>query len=431
MTGNIALDIFISLAFIYLLYSLYATVIVEILASFLRLRAKNLEYAIKRMLTDDEKIAFFDGLKGIFNLKFFEKNRKRDKLFNRFFEQPTIKYLSKPGLIWNRRPSYLARHSFSKALIDSIKENGDGNTLVAKITSGIDSCPMDNNTRKHLKSLLEDANNDIQKFKILLEQWFNDTMERSVGWYKRNIQFILLVIGFVLAIAFNVNTIHITKLLSKDSKAREQLINLATGAVSKYEGQLLFLGQSTGIDTAQLDTIRSRLDTLMNIKKGLEADIRETQVLFGGGWGLPDSISLMKDTVKIGSARNYFRELIKNDTLIQNKLKKKVDVDSGIFYKSFVLKKEKCKKEDNQKRRIRYEYSFSAFKYKIKYTWGNLAGYLLTALAISLGSPFWFDLLNKLIKLRGSVRQPVASEENDKPAGQVNNTSDNPLNRKG
>jgi hypothetical protein len=37
----------------------------------------------------------------------------------------------------------------------------------------------------------------------------------------------------------------------------------------------------------------------------------------------------------------------------------------------------------------------------------NFWGYLLTAFAISLGSPFWFDLLNKLVQLRGSVQQPV------------------------
>jgi hypothetical protein len=29
-------------------------------------------------------------------------------------------------------------------------------------------------------------------------------------------------------------------------------------------------------------------------------------------------------------------------------------------------------------------------------------GFLLTALAICLGAPFWFDLLNKLVKIRGT-----------------------------
>jgi len=32
-------------------------------------------------------------------------------------------------------------------------------------------------------------------------------------------------------------------------------------------------------------------------------------------------------------------------------------------------------------------------------------GFLITAFAICLGAPFWFDLLNKLVKLRGSGKK--------------------------
>ena len=34
----------------------------------------------------------------------------------------------------------------------------------------------------------------------------------------------------------------------------------------------------------------------------------------------------------------------------------------------------------------------------------NLIGWLLTAAAISMGAPFWFDLLNKLINMRGAEK---------------------------
>ncbi|WP_315821425.1 hypothetical protein [Paraflavitalea speifideaquila] len=40
----------------------------------------------------------------------------------------------------------------------------------------------------------------------------------------------------------------------------------------------------------------------------------------------------------------------------------------------------------------------------------SFPGWILTALAISFGAPFWFDLLNKLIKLRGST--PPADKSN-------------------
>jgi hypothetical protein len=37
----------------------------------------------------------------------------------------------------------------------------------------------------------------------------------------------------------------------------------------------------------------------------------------------------------------------------------------------------------------------------------KLAGWLITALAAAQGAPFWFDLLNKLLQLRGSGTKPA------------------------
>ncbi|MCP4612473.1 MAG: hypothetical protein GY845_27560 [Planctomycetes bacterium] len=36
-------------------------------------------------------------------------------------------------------------------------------------------------------------------------------------------------------------------------------------------------------------------------------------------------------------------------------------------------------------------------------------GWLITAIAISLGAPFWFDLLNKFTKLRSSIKSPTSN----------------------
>ncbi|MEP6495207.1 MAG: hypothetical protein ABJF01_21150 [bacterium] len=43
--------------------------------------------------------------------------------------------------------------------------------------------------------------------------------------------------------------------------------------------------------------------------------------------------------------------------------------------------------------------------------WHDLPGLLLTAFAVSLGAPFWFDILNKVVNVRGAGRAP---EENPK-----------------
>jgi hypothetical protein len=53
--------------------------------------------------------------------------------------------------------------------------------------------------------------------------------------------------------------------------------------------------------------------------------------------------------------------------------------------------------------------------------WGwiiKLLGIAVTALAVSLGAPFWFDLLSKIVNLRSSGNKPAKSGEKDK--GEVN-----------
>jgi len=39
----------------------------------------------------------------------------------------------------------------------------------------------------------------------------------------------------------------------------------------------------------------------------------------------------------------------------------------------------------------------------------KLVGWLITALAVSLGGPFWFDLLNRLVDLRGAGPRPASA----------------------
>lgn len=42
---------------------------------------------------------------------------------------------------------------------------------------------------------------------------------------------------------------------------------------------------------------------------------------------------------------------------------------------------------------------------------GHLAGWLATILAICLGAPFWFDILNKIANLRGTGPKPVVTDD--------------------
>ena len=91
MFDNVILDVAIGLLFIYCLYSLFATIINEIIASALSLRRRKLFHAISRMLTDEGK----SPLGTI--------------LLDGFFAHPLIKYMNSGFLL--KKPSYITQEN--------------------------------------------------------------------------------------------------------------------------------------------------------------------------------------------------------------------------------------------------------------------------------------------------------------------------------
>lgn len=374
MTGSIAIDVAIGLVFIYLLYSLLATVIGEIVASVFALRARNLQDAIGKMLNDDKKEtskfkAYFKSIWLSVSKIFYNKH---EGLVEKFYEEPSIKYLAKNSRI--KKPSYISPATFAQTLINMMEDKGEGTTPVDKIKAvllgnahetksekydainqyiaeqskkGFDTLKLEElqnvangkaddppficgETKKHLSNLLKNSNDDLVKFKVQLENWYDETMQRATGWYKRKSQFILFVIGLVIAISFNVNTLYIAKTMSKDDVAREQLVQMAVNYQKEHP------------DGIPNDTDKKTLKQLLEVKDSIEKDIQIANSIVSLGWTKNDAID-----------KAYYRP----------------------FY-CFL-----CEKDAMM----------------------NMLGWLITALAISLGATFWFDLLNKLVNLRTSL----------------------------
>ncbi len=324
MLNSAILEVTIGLVFIYCLYSLLATVINEIIASLFKLRARTLEQAIRRMLTDDS-IA----------------SPLKNKLYDNFFDHGLIKYLKKSDR-FSRNASYLSETTFSKAVVDILKKSGTGSesTLTLQVKDGLSALAQttgkgdeSSDTVNLLRSFLQDANGDVEQFRRSLESWFNEMMDRATGWYKRQVQWITFVVGAAIAIGFNVDTFGIVEHLSKDQTAREQLALVATNYVKNHPGGV--------IDS----TMSQRLDSLVVYVDSLyKADINESNEILGLGWD-----------------------------------------------------------------------SFTGFLHGM--TAKGFCGQLVTALAIMLGAPFWFDVLSKIVQLRGSGPKPKGSSSPGESAG--------------
>lgn len=337
MFNSVALDAVIGLVFIYLLYSLLGTVLSEMIATLLGLRARNLKAAISRMLNDDRAIGRSRRMLNSLNIMKSADTRAVDSFYN----NPEIKYLGGTGLF--RHPSFIQAESFSKALVEVLI----GDKKIKSLKAGI----LEPESAGYVQGLWEEAQGDVERFRLLLEDWFNRTMEQASEWYKRKIQFVLLILGFCMAWFFYADTFMMVRKLSNDKNARGQMVSLA--------------------DSYLHSGIGAKDSSLLEIKKKLDADIAGANTVLGiGGW-LPESAVVVED---IKTKEKTYTPQLDPDALSAIHRK----ISSGTLTFTFG----------------------DRLGYLFRLACHHFFGFLVTAIAVSLGAPFWFDLLNRMMKLR-------------------------------
>jgi hypothetical protein len=98
------------------------------------------------------------------------------------------------------------------------------------------------------------AGADRDKLLAELAQWYDASMDRLSGWYKRRVGRFLVGYALLLTVAFNVDTISLTRALWQDSAVR-------TAAVATAESRALSTTNQTGQSAAAgsegvVDTVR-------------------------------------------------------------------------------------------------------------------------------------------------------------------------------
>ena len=404
MFNSVVLDVVIGLFFIYLLYSLLVTIVSELLATMLHLRARNLKVAIDRMLNDEKPSKWRKRLWNSIKLLKSPNNEVVDAFYN----NPEIKYLGSSGLF--KSPSNFKAKSFAKTVMSLITgdESITSTVLNTKLKSEITikgktengekiEKKLEADTAKFIRELWQESQGDIEKFKLLLEDWFERTMEQTIEWYKRKIRLITFVLGFLLAWLFNADTFVIVNTLSTDKVAREQMVSMANAYVQNNPESYRTTVMDSGKNTVNYE---EKLDSLLRVKKQLQADISKANNILGLGGFPPDSVS-----VRIGENLNA----------------EKIRIYSPVIDEKGLSGKDKSKSSGY----IKFTFG-QKIAYFFRLFYHHFWGFHITAFAISLGAPFWFDLLNKFMKLKTS-----SSEENKGSNSKSTTDIVSPLNRVG
>ncbi|HEX5735735.1 MAG TPA: hypothetical protein VF131_23105 [Blastocatellia bacterium] len=356
LLGSNLLEVAIGMIFVYLLLSLLCSALSELIESLIKFRARDLEKGVGKLLNNPE-------------------------LTKNFFNHPLIKPLGE-------KPSYIPARTFTLTLWNlATTEAAKGKEISAGVTQDLKAIrdliasldgEKNGNIKASLLTLIDEAGNDINRARANIEGWYNDAMDRVSGWYKRRVHWILMVIGLLAAGILNIDTITVTRTLWYDDTLRKSVVTAAdtyvkgnqpppTQAAPPPQG-----GPVVPKDAA--NPAEQAKDALKRVND-VQAEINRLALPIG-----------------------WIHEPKANDPKYAD------DKENAEYNKDLeaYLTDPRRFPENN----------FASWFLKV-------LGILFTALAVSQGAPFWFDLLNKFIVIRSTVKPREKSQEQpskDKPA---------------
>ena len=260
-------------------------------------------------------------------------------------------------------PSYVPSWTLVQAILDGAAgASGKALGTFTQVQEAVEKLPDQSPIKVALQNLIVQANSDLSKLKASVEEWFKVFEDQLTAWYRQKTQNVLVGLSLLLAVSMNLDTFAMVRMLSVDAKTRGTLAERSVRA-------------------AQSDTSSTILD-------------------FG-------PLDAAKESLANGKAKGKSAEEL-------GQLQSKVDTELQTLDK-----KARLLADDLAATGLPMgwgELNFTRLPLPEKLL--KILGWLMTAFALSLGAPFWFDLLQKLSSIR-SVGKSLLERQQvvDKAAG--------------
>jgi hypothetical protein len=356
----------ISLILVFFIFSVIAYILQEIIAV-------NLEYRGKVLWKSMAHI--FDGLKtkgrSFLTQEVDPKTAPNTAIL---YAHAQIQSLKKTA---DRLPSYVPAANFSLALLDLVAQKAPATLanapLVDKVKAGLTSFASSNGDIYTVLRNLVDTSADVKELQAKIEAWYNEYMDRVTGWYKSHTLLTLRLIALGVTLFFNINVIQLAKDIFTDSEMRGKLVGIAEHVTDHPETVTQYYTDNFSQETAAIDAqYKAALDSATDN---------------------PARAAILKEiSQKKRDAADTFtkKRLAALDTLT----KKLSGTGIPLGWKKTFFQSVDPKRPDV----IFWTYAWLVI------------GWLIAAGCISMGAPFWFDLLVKLVNLRRAGIKPTAED---------------------
>jgi hypothetical protein len=400
MFGSKILDVAIGLVFVYIIVSVLCTAVREGIEAFLKTRAAYLEHGIRLLLQNHAGDAI---VKDVFDHPLV------DGLFMGEYKPRSTKGPNRPWTGGNL-PSYIPTKSFASALLD-IAARGPASASLARYNTPISleairrnvvtNIPNNPKIQRIVLHAVDAAQGDLDKAQKSIEDWYDSAMDRVSGWYKRTTHFIVLVIGLLIAVGMNVDSVAIIDKLYRSDATRDAVVAAASSAADRYNKA----AKDPNSPNSNPDSAKQ--------PDGVPAPSASDKGAANGANPATSTTTTPVTGTSIGTgatANAAANALSKNGSGPYDQAKHALDdlhLPVGWDNAKFSVHCADWPKNQDE--------WFGNFFFP----W---VGWILTALAASLGAPFWFDVLNKFMVIRSTVKPhekspEESSEDRQQPGG--------------
>lgn len=126
-----------------------------------------------------------------------------------------------------RNPSYLPSSVFSRTIVDLLTP-GSAEPTLADIDAGVRALDKSPKLQQSLSSILKASNGDFGSFIGALQAWFDRQMDRVTGSYKRWAKRWVIIIAIVVVCATNLDSIAIARAFYASGAVRAAVVQQAS-----------------------------------------------------------------------------------------------------------------------------------------------------------------------------------------------------------
>ncbi len=273
MLGSAILEVAVGLVFFFLFVSLICSAIGDKISEWLQWRAAFLEKGLREIVMrgdwQSNQEFVVKTIKGIYSHPAIQAQyREAGRIGQVLQNMPVIKDTMKTLIPYMDKqpwvpPYWIPDGTFVLTLLDVLVPQSGEVAEVTTLRTALQSAPIlkDTQLQKTLLTLINNGEKTVNEARANIETWFDSSMDQVTELYKRRMYAVALIIGIIVSVTLNVDTIVLANTLWRDPSLRASV----AAAASKYAST-----QVSPSTQVPLPAIRQDLDSL-NIPIGWRA----------------------------------------------------------------------------------------------------------------------------------------------------------------